>query len=119
MSVLGVFLILENYSIFIKVPNLSFKFLKKSRLLLRQLNFNSEIQRLRYNPCVNFNVFNVLLTDWGGKSMTKPTRARFAQHRISCQVVINAVLCRGRHYIRAKRDLNFTLRQKSDLNISI
>lgn len=48
-----------------------------SRLLLRQLNFNSEIQRLKYNPCVNFNVFNVLLTDWGEKINDKTNKGPF------------------------------------------
>lgn len=65
------------------------------------------------------NVYKVVLAGWERKtSMAGHTGTR-SHPTLSCLAPINALLCRGRHYIWAKTDLNFTLRQKSDLNISI
>lgn len=66
-----------------------------------------------------FNAYKMVLAGWERKTSMAGHTGTGSRPTLSCSAPINAFLCRGRHYIRAKTDLNFTLRQKSDLNISI
>lgn len=84
-----------------------------------EMKCSSRTQRLRCNLVSVCSVYKMVPAGWERKASTAGHTGTHSRPTLSCPAPINALLCRGRHYIRAKTDLNFTLRQKSDLNISI